>query len=168
MSDFLQFPAKLPDAGGLPTVEPLSSLSYQTDFPVSQVLPTFEGESIKVRRHPHPANPAREFTYWHMVTEGERGEEDERTRTPDLARMVRMPWAKPLLVNHKHATVKRWWNVREGLRHYCLWHQKTNYVLIIKARSDGMFLVTTYCPVPIRVLEFNMEWAKAKKAGRTF
>lgn len=168
MSAFLPFPSKLADDGGLPTVEPLSFSCYQVDFPVGHDLPLFEGEPIKVRRGPHPANPAREFTYWHMVTEGKRGEEDERNRTPDLARMLRLPWAKPLLVNHKHVTVKRWWNVRKGQRHYCLWHQKVNYVLIIKERYEGLFLVTTYCPVPSRVLEFHSEWAEAKRAGRTF
>lgn len=168
MSDFLQFPDMLFATGGIPIVEPQSLARYQQDFPADQDLPTFEGELIKVRRHPHPANPIREYTYWHMVTEGKRDEEDEGNRTPDLARMLRMPWARPLLISHKHVTVKRWWNERKGLRHYCLWHQKVNYLLIIKERHEGLFLVTTYCPAPKRVLDFHSEWARAKKAGRTF
>ena len=168
MSDFLQFPEMLTNTGDLLTVEIQSWTCYQADFPVGGVLPAFREEPIRVRREPHPANSTREFTYWHMVTEGKRGEEDELNRTLDPERMLRMPWAKPLLLNHKHVTVKMWWNVREGQRHYCLWHQKVNYLLIVKERYEGLFLVTTYCPTPWRAKEFHLEWAKAKKAGHTF
>ncbi len=164
MSYVLTFPRALPDDGGVPTVEPKALATYNADFPVSGTLPRVNGESVKVRREPHPANTSREYTYWHMVTDGS----DETKRQPDLERMVRIPWAKPLLVNHTHETVKRWWNMRAGRRHFCLWHPSVNYVLVIKERYEGLFLVTTYCPEPRRKMEFHKEWATAKKAGRTF
>lgn len=164
MSGTLTFPPVIPDTGGIPVVEPKSLATYQSDFPIGGKLPSIKGEAIQVRRDPHPANNSREFTYWHMVTDGT----DEMTRRPDLERMVRMPWAKPLLVNNTHDTVKRWWNVRAGRRHLCLWHPPVNYALVIKERYEGLFLVTTYCPEPKRKLEFHKEWAAAKKAGRTF
>lgn len=168
MSPPLPFPDMLPLEGGLADVEPQSLARYQLDFPTDQVLPCFKNEPILVRREPHPANATREYTYWHMVTEGVRGEEDEEARTPDLKRMVRIPWANPLLAHYMHEAVKRWWNVRGGLRHYCLWHPKVNYLLIIKERYEGHVLVTSYCPVPLRAKTFHMEWAEAKKAGHTF
>ena len=166
MSGNLVFPPILQAEGGVPIVEPQSLTRYQTDFPAGGTLPSVRGKPVMVRRGPHPANPAREYTYWHMVTEGE--DEDEQKRTPDLARMMRMPWAKPLLVNHSHVTVKRWWNERKGRRHYCIWHPPVNYLVVIKERYEGLFLVTTYCPIPQRVFVFHKEWAIAKKAGRTF
>ncbi len=164
MSGLLSFPAMIPDVGGIPVVEPQSLAQYQTDFSVGGTLPPVKGEPVQVRRDPHPANAAREYTYWHMVTDGA----EELKRTPDIARMLRMPWARPLLANHSHQTVKRWWNVRAGLRHICLWHPPVNYVVVIKERHEGLFLITTYCPIPKRSLEFHKEWAAAKKAGRTF
>ena len=72
------------------------------------------------------------------------------------------------LVNHGHDSVKRWWNVRSGRRHFCLWHPPVNYVLVIKERYEGLYLVTAYCPEPKRRMEFHKEWAVAQKAGRTF
>lgn len=168
MSPPLPFPAMLSSIGDLPVVEPQSLAFYLRDFQTDQELPRFKDEPIIVRREPHPANTTREYTYWHMVTEGERGEEDERKRTPDLKRMVRIPWANPLLVHYMHEAVKRWWNVRKGLRHYCLWHPKVNYLLIVKERPEGHYLVTSYCPTPLRVAEFHMELAEAKRAGHTF
>ena len=164
MNGVLVFPASLPNTGGVPVVEPLSLVVYQTDFPVGGALPPVRGEAVQVRRDPHPANPSREYTYWHMVTEGV----EEVARTPDLVRLCMLPRARPLLANHTHATVKRWWNVRAGFRHICLWHPPVNYVLVIKERYQGLFLVTTYCPEPRRKLDFHKEWATAKKAGRTF
>lgn len=166
MSGNLVFPPILQAEGGVPIVEPQSLTRYQTDFPAGGTLPSVRGKPVMVRREPHPANPAREYTYWHMVTEGEF--EDEQKRTPDLERIMRMPWAKPLLVNYTHTTVKRWWNVRYGMRHYCIWHSPVNYLVVIKERYEGLFLLTTYCPIPKRALGFHKEWAIAKKAGRTF
>jgi hypothetical protein len=167
MSNVLTFPPLLPNTGGVPAVEPQSLAVYQTDFPVGGKLPAVKGESVRVRRSPHPANPAREYTYWHMVTEGRDGP-DETKRTPDLVRMCAIPRARTLLDNHTHATVKRWWNVRGGFNHICIWHPPVNYVIVIKERYEGFFLVTSYCPEPRRKLDFHKEWATAKKAGRTF
>jgi len=164
MNGSLTFPSALSESGGIPVVEPNSLATYQTDFPAGGTLPSVQGDTVQVRRDPHPANASREYTYWHMITDGS----DEMNRQPDLERMVRMPWARPLLVNHTHDTVKRWWNVRAGRRHLCLWHPPVNYVLIIKERHEGLFLVTTYCPEPRRKMEFHREWATAKRAGRTF
>lgn len=168
MSPPLPFPDMLPLSENIADVEPQSLALYLRDFPTDQELPRFKDEPIIVRREPHPANATREYTYWHMVTESRRGEEDEKNRTPDMKRMVRIPWAYPLLVHYTHEAVKRWWNVRKGLRHYCLWHPKVNYLLIVKEREEGHFLLTSYCPVPKRVADFHLEWAEAKKAGHTF
>lgn len=165
----LTFPSVLPNTGGVPVVEPQSHTVYQTDFPATGTLPAVQAEPVKVRRSPHPANAAREYTYWHMVTEDDpRHPRDESKRLPDLVRLCSIPRAKTLLVNHTHETVKRWWNVRAGFKHLCIWHPPVNYVLVIKERYDGFFLVTTYCPEPKRKMDFHKEWATAKKAGRTF
>lgn len=164
MSGVLVFPHVLPNGGGVSVVEPQSLAVYQRDFPASGVLPVVMGASVLVRRSPHPANSAREYTYWHMVTEGP----DEFKRTLDLARLCAIPRAKTLLDNHTHDSVKRWWNVRGGLKHLCIWHPPVNYVLVLKERREGHYLVTSYCPEPTRKLDFHKEWATAKKAGHTF
>jgi hypothetical protein len=169
MSGVLTFPPTLPSTGGIPAVEPQSHTVYQTDFPVGGTLPAVKGEAVKVRREPHPANTAREYTYWHMVTEDDpKFPRDESKRLADLVRLCALPRAKTLLDNHTHDTVKRWWNVRAGFKHLCIWHPPVNHVLVLKERYDGHFLVTSYCPELERKLNFHKEWAAAKKAGRTF
>ena len=158
------FPAQIPSTGGEPAVEPQSWIVFQTDFPDAGTLPPINGQPVMVRRTPHPARADRIYTYWHMVTDGP----DEITRRLDITRLQRIPWARPFLEQHTHVDVKRWWNTRGGLHHLCLWHPKVNYLLVIKQRWDGLYLITSYCPEPKRRLQFHGEWAEAKKAGRTF
>ncbi len=164
MSGLLVFPPMLSNAGGGLVAEPAALVVYQADFPLGGVYSTIRSQAIKVRRDPHVARPDREHTYWHMITDGP----DEVRRTLDLARVIRLPWALPLLRGHLHEKVKRWWNMRAGLQHICVWHPAVNYLLVLKQRHDGLYLLTSYCPEPKRKLQFHHEWAEAKKAGRTF
>ena len=47
-------------------------------------------------------------------------------------------------------------------RQFCIWHPPVNYVLVVKERYGGFFLVTSYCPEPKRKMDFHREWVTAK------
>jgi hypothetical protein len=97
-------PAKLDGSDGIAAVEPLAWTVFQKDFGRAAAPVPFQDATLEFNRYPHPANPAREHTYWHMVTEGQ--PEEART-TPELDRLERVPWARPVL-EHTGNEVKRW------------------------------------------------------------
>ena len=165
----ITFPSMLDGTNGFDATEPSAWAIYQQDFPRCGKLPVIEDEEIKVRRTPHPANLSREHTYWHMVTEGDkRDRADESLRRPNLERLIRVPWARPLLINYQHADVKRWKESQYGLVSIYLWHPKVNYLVVLRKRPEGTVLATTYRPSPRNITTYHTKWAEAKKARLTF
>ena len=163
MSGVIVFPPKLGPAGDIGVLEPTAYVHYQQDFGTASPRVPFRGSDVNVERHPHRANSAREHTYWHMVTEGQ----PEETRTsPILERLERIPWVKTLLENARHQDVKFWCNARGSDRHFCLWHPKLNYLVIVKQTARVYLLKTTYCPEPRRILQLHSEYAAAKRSGQ--
>ena len=165
MSDGNWVPAKLDCSDGVTVLEPQAYCAYQVDFGIARPAVPFRGAAITVNRKPHPANAQREHTYWHMVTEGE----PEITRTtPILDRLERIPWARPVLEHVGASGVKAWENVRGSDRHFCVWHDRVNYLVVVKQTVDTFLLKTTYCPTPQRRMKLHTEYAEAKRRGRTF
>jgi len=163
----IPLPSKLDDTLGFDAAEPKALTIYQCDFPRIGNLPQIEGQEIKVRRSPHPARLDREHTYWHMVSKGDEQEgADESLREPDITRLVRISWAKPLLLHYLNPTLKRWREVKYGLWSVYVWHPKVNYLIVLRERSKELFLTTTYCPESI--IKYHNKWSVAKKAGHTF
>ena len=105
---------------------------------------------------------ARPNTY--MVTEGQ--PEEART-APELDRLDRVTWARPVL-EHTGDEVKRWGNVRGSDRHFCIWHSRANYLIVVKQTVKAYLLKTTYCPTPARQRQLHQEFAEAKRRNLTF
>lgn len=165
MSETSWVPSKLDGSPGLAVVEPQAYLAYQADFGLSRAAVMFRGAPITVNRRPHPANVLREHTYWHMITEGT--PESIRT-TPMLDRLERIPWARPVLEHIGQPGVKAWENVRGLDRHFCVWHDKINYIVVVKQTADAFLLKTTYQPTSQRRLKLHTEYAEAKRNGTAF
>lgn len=70
--------------------------------------PEFNGVKLRLKRYPY--RDGREATYYHLITQGS----DEENRQPDIRRMERIPWPKPIIDNSSHQEVKVWKNVRRG------------------------------------------------------
>ena len=157
-------PAKLDGSGGVAAVEPLAWAAFQKDFGKAAAAVPFKDAALEFNRHPHPANSAREHTYWHMVTEGQ--PEEART-APELDRLERVPWARPVL-EHAGDEVKRWGNVRGSDRHFCIWHSRANYLIVVKQTVKAYLLKTTYCPTIARQRQLHQEFAEAKRRNLTF
>ena len=123
----------------------------------------FRGDEVRVHRRPHKANAARWHTYWHAVTEGF---PEEIRKNPMTARLERIPWCRPIIVNENDAVVKVWSNFRKGSKHICIWFDRLNYIVILKQCQNHYLLKTTYCPESRRQKQFHREYAAWKKTGR--
>ena len=158
MSRLIIFPPKLA-ASDLSQLEPKAYTRYQKDFgPPSSPVP-FRGAQIGVERHPHRANATREHTYWHMVTEG--FPESIRT-SPIWDRLERVPWVRVVLENAQHADIKFWANARGSDQHFCLWHSKLNFIVVVKQTAQSYLLKTCYCPDRDRVRKLHIEYARSR------
>lgn len=134
---------------------------FQHDF---ANFPQFRGQKVVVSSHPHPANPARSFTYWHCVTEGT----PERTRTGIIPeRMACIPWTRPVIENEacKVSAIKVWSNQRDGNTHVCIWFDRVNYMVVLAITPSGFLLKTTYSPESRRKQQLHKEYARWKKSG---
>jgi len=158
MSGLIAFPPKLA-ASDLAQLEPKAYTHYQTDFGPTRISVPFLGAQVGVERHPHKANSAREHTYWHMVTEG--FPEDIRT-SPMRDRLERVPWVRVVLEQAQHADIKCWANARGSDRHFCLWHSKLNFLVVVKQTAQSYLLKTCYCPDPSRVRKLHTEYAQSR------
>jgi hypothetical protein len=126
---------------------------------------TVAAKALTLERNPHPGNALREYTFWHVVTEGK--PETART-TPKPERLVLLPWLRPLLDNHTAAPVLRWKKKQFGLDYYCVLCPSANYLVILKEGSAGIILTTAYPLNPGALPKKISEHAMAKTAGLTF
>lgn len=101
-------------------------------------LPYFEGERLKLKRHPIEAG--KEATFWHLTSEGR----VEADRTPDLRRCERILWAKAIIQNMSDPDVKIWdIEVKNEVR-TCLWLEEGDYVVVVARREGYNLLWTAY------------------------
>ena len=154
-------PAPLPDQPEA-TLEPRAYAAYQSDFDPALPCPGFQSGVVRVERTPHKANPTREHTYWHIVTEGY--PEDKRT-APIIERLTRIPWVRPVVTGWTQ--LKIWWEIRESSTHWNIWHPGYRYVVIVKELSRGDYLLKTGYPTGPDAFKWHKKFAEAKKTGRT-
>jgi G:T-mismatch repair DNA endonuclease (very short patch repair protein) len=58
--------------------------------------------------------------------------------------------------------------VRGSDRHFCIWHDHANYLIVVKQTRTAYLLKTTYCPTPMRRQQLHLEFAEAKRRNLTF
>jgi hypothetical protein len=131
---------------------------FRTDFVESR--PSFRGERLQLKRHPVVQD--REYTFWHMVSEGP----DEAARTPDVQRCERIRWPRPIIEHSTEPVVKVWGNSRKGEKRICLWLESAE-CLVVLARRKGYLLPWTAYPVtlPHRKARLQREYEAFKQAG---
>lgn len=113
---------------------------FNEDFVRSK--PTFEGRRLGLKRH--PIVDGREYTFYHMTHHG-RTEDD---RTPDLRRMERISWPRPMIDDSTHAHLKVWRNVRRGnggrKNRILILHEEEKYLVVLDDRGDYILPWTAY------------------------
>lgn len=104
--------------------------------------PIFRGRRLGLKRFPLVED--KEYTFYHMTHEGD----IEHERTPDLRRMERIAWPKPMIDDSEHEYLKVWRNIRRGKggtkNRICILHEEERYLVILDDRGDYILPWTAY------------------------
>lgn len=79
---------------------------FKNDFVKNK--PVFKGKRLGLKKF--SLIEGKEYTFYHMTHEGD----IENNRLPDLRRMERIAWPRPMIDNSSHSYLKVWRNVRRG------------------------------------------------------
>lgn len=114
---------------------------FEKDFVKSK--PAYQGRRLGLKRH--PIEHGREATFWHMTSEGA----NEADRTPDIRRMERIRWPKPIIDNAKEkedaTVIKVWRNIRgKNESRILLWLESEQYLVVLADRGDYILPWTAY------------------------
>ncbi len=131
---------------------------FRTDFVESR--PSFRGERLQLKRH--PVVQGREYTFWHMVSEGS----EEAARKPDVLRCERIRWPRPVIEHSDDSLVKVWANTRRGEKRICLWLEGAEYLVVLARRREYLLPWTAYpVTLPHRKAKLQREYEALKEAG---
>lgn len=135
---------KLEDYQGDPQkyIEAVCSF-FKEDFITKKIFYT----GLVVNYIRDPIYKDKEYTFWHMVSEGEVEEE----RTPDIRRCERIKWPKPIIENSSDEQVKVWENERKNKKgkiqkRICFCYGEWEYLVVISKRNNYFFI---YYGIPI-------------------
>lgn len=109
---------------------------FNNDFVKSK--PTFQGIRLGLKKYPIIAG--KEYTFYHMTHSGN----IENDRIPDLRRMERIPFPRPIIDNSIHSDLKVWKNQRGSDIRILIWHEKEEYLVILTQRKDYILPWTAY------------------------
>jgi len=109
---------------------------FKEDFIDSR--PEFVDRAVRLKRYPLYQN--KEYTFWHITSEGE--EEDERI--PDIRRCERIRWPRPVIEHSATEFIRCWPNKRGQEKRIVLWFYKEDYVVVLADRRRYVLLWTTY------------------------
>lgn len=100
--------------------------------------PVFRGIRLGLKRYPLERN--KEATFWHMTSEGA----VEASRNSDLRRMERIEWPAVMINNSTHPYLKVWENIRKGKTNILIFHDKENYLVVLRKGLDYLIPWTAY------------------------
>jgi hypothetical protein len=119
--------------------------------------------NLPVRIKKNPEYKDKSFSFWHLISEGEKEEE----RTPDFRRCERLGWIHWVIENAKsNKSISCWENTRGTNTHVVIWFEDESYVVILAKRKDYFLLKTAYPAEPHRAEVFRKE--KAQKRNYIF
>lgn len=112
----------------------------------------FSGLPVSLRKN--PTYKDKSFTFWHLISEGEKEEE----RIPDIRRCERLAWIHWIIENAATSDdIFCWENKRGTHNHIVIWFDKENYVVILEKRKSYFLLKTAYFTKPHRASTFRKE-----------
>lgn len=88
----------------------------------------------------YPLIDGREATFWHLSSEGNQ----ESERLPDLRRMERIGWIKPIVAAAGSDDVLCWEQQRDGERRVAVGLPDLSYVVIVADRGSYVLPWTAY------------------------
>jgi len=130
---------------------------FKRDFVDSK--PNFQGKRLGLKKY--PLVDGKEYTFYHFTHSGS----IENNRQPDLRRMERIGWAKPVIEECYNWNLKIWPQKRKGKNRICIWLQLENafdYIVILDVRANYILPWTAF------VLEYEHEKKKKQKEYETY
>lgn len=109
---------------------------FKHDFIDSR--PRFRGRRLGLKLY--PLVDGKEYTFYHMTHEGD----IETDRNPDLRRMERIRYPRPLIQDSEHPYLKVWENKRGNKTRVLIWHEAEEYLVILDDRGEFLLPWTAY------------------------
>jgi len=113
---------------------------FKEDFVTSK--PTFKGKKLGLKKHPYVED--KEYTFYHMTHEGD----IENDRTPDMRRMERIGWPRPMIDFSDDTELKVWRNIRRGRggtkNRILILHEEERYLVVLDDRGEYILPWTAY------------------------
>ncbi|MBN7816855.1 hypothetical protein [Algoriphagus pacificus] len=109
---------------------------FKRDFIDSS--PRYEGKRLALKKHPYIEG--KEYTFYHFTHDGD----IETDRLPNLRRLERMPFPRPLIDNSTHPYLKVWRNKRGNKERILIYHEAEAYLVVLEDRGDYILPWTAY------------------------
>ncbi len=109
---------------------------FKRDFVLS--IPSYKGKRLRLKKHPFV--DGKEYTFYHFTHEGK----NETERKPNLRRMERIGFPRPMINNSDHPVLKVWRNKRGTKDRILILHEIEKYIVILEDRKDYILPWTAY------------------------
>lgn len=111
-------------------------LIFVRDFVNSK--PLYRGKVLRLKSHPFI--DGKEYTFYHFTHDGIIEEE----RLPNIRRMERITWPRPMIDNSTDSDLKVWENKRGNKTRILVLHEKESYLVILEKRKKYILPWTAY------------------------
>lgn len=124
---------------------------YKGDFPIYfekvyeifkkdfvDTKPNYRGKHLGLKKY--PLVEGKEYTFYHMTHKGN----IEKERLPDLRRLERIPFARPIIDFSTDSALKVWENKRNNDKRILIFHDVENYLVVLADRKEYILPWTTY------------------------
>ena len=100
--------------------------------------PEFRGKKLGLKKY--PVIDGKEYTYYHFTHSGN----IETERIPDIRRMERIGFPKPIIDFSDSEKIKVWCNKRGTSERILLLHEEEKYLVVLENRKDYILPWTAY------------------------
>ena len=109
---------------------------FKTDF--VETKPTYAGKKLRLKSHPYI--DGKEYTFYHFTHDGD----IETERLPNLRRMERIGFPRPI-IDYSTDSVLKVWKVKRGTKDRILiLHEQEKYLVVLDDRKDYILPWTAY------------------------
>ena len=109
---------------------------FKNDFVKNK--PVFQNKKLSLKSH--PLIDGKEYTYYHFTHSGN----IENERIPDLRRMERIGFPKPMIELSHNKNLKVWRNKRGTHERILILYEKERYLVILEDRKNYILPWTAY------------------------